>query len=293
MHSFAAPPQDIDLTAFAGRADAMRTVWRYSGYVDMYYRTHILSHSERIFHLFTRLYTDGVFAPIAHLIDPRRIQVLSLVHDDTEIITGDYQSVTYLFMSADELDSIDSEEDRAVVLLAARYPHEADGYVYGDLLREIIHKTTLEAQIVKYLDHVDGYAEALHEIYAGNICFTTKPMTDYGRVPIPPDYYIPRFDDPQRIYPLLAPHISILDHPFFKKFERLDFESIALTRLPHTWESWQIDTDYPLYDIWRSILRETLSTQEIEDTLLALSPARYYDKTTKTFSSERPSDFSY
>ena len=293
MYILAAHPHDIDLTAFAGRADAMRTVWRYSGYVDMYYRTYILSHSERIFHLFTRLYTDGVFAPIAHLIDPRRIQVLSLVHDDTEIITGDYQSVTYLFMSADELDGIGSEEDRAVALLAARYPREVAGYIYEDLLHEIIHKTTLEAQIVKYLDHVDGYAEALHEIYAGNICFTTKPLTEYGRVPIPPDYYIPRFDDPHCIYPLLAPHLPVLDHVFFKKFERLDFESIVLTRSPHTWESWRTDTGYPPYDAWRSILRETLSPPEIADTLLTLSPARYYDKTTKTFSSEEPANLSF
>lgn len=135
--------------------------------------------------------------------------------------------------------------------------------MYADLLRDIYEKTTLEAQIVKYLDHIDGHCEALHEIYAGNTCFVTSPKTEYGEVPIPPDYYIPRFANPEKYYPLIRQIIGDTP-PFTRDFERIDFETIAKLGVPHTRDSLEKTTGYPVYDWWIRTLLDTEDQMVIE-----------------------------
>ncbi len=99
-------------------------------------------------------------------IDIRKILILCLIHDDVEILIGDLQSVNRLKMTEEQIRAIDENEEVAIEKISEQFPETIAGYIYKDLLFEIFRKNTLEAQIVKYLDHIDGFCEALHEIYA-------------------------------------------------------------------------------------------------------------------------------
>lgn len=95
-----------------------------------------------------------------------KILIMSLVHDDVEILTGDHQSVNRLKMTPEQIAVIDGNEEAAIRELSKQFPEKISGYNYQELLSDVFQKDTMEAQIVKYLDHIDGFCEALHEIYA-------------------------------------------------------------------------------------------------------------------------------
>lgn len=158
-------------------------------------------------------------------------------------------------MTAEQLAEIDNKEEVAITKLSESFPKTINGYSYAELLTEILEKSSVEAQLVKFFDHLDGFGEALHEIYAGNVCFVTSPNTEVGKVPIPPDYYIPRFANPEKYYPLIASRIGS-DIPFSRNFERIDFEEVATRGKPHSEQSVKEISDYPLYDWWKISLLE-------------------------------------
>lgn len=247
-------PDSVDFSDFEGRKDALSDIYRYSNYKTSLYRSNLFVHSRRIFFLLRKALPEllAVFPGL----DVRKTELLALVHDDAEILTGDHQSVNRLKMTPEQIAEVDGQEERAIGRLAATFPEFLEGYEYRDLLRSVFEKDTLEAQVVKFLDHIDGFGEALHEIYAGNVCFVTPPNTEYGEVPIPPDYYIPRFAQPEKYYPLLADAIGF-GMPFVRDFQRIDFESIAKSGKPHALESILDPTGYPLYDWWKAAIWES------------------------------------
>jgi hypothetical protein len=202
-------------------------------------------------------------------VDMLKILAMSLVHDDVEILIGDFQSVNRLKMTPEQIAIIDGNEEVAIGKISEQFPKEISGYNYQELLLEVFQKNTIEAQIVKYLDHIDGFCEALHEIYAWNECFTTPPQTEYGQVPIPPDYYIPRFSNPEKYYPLISSAIGIR-MPFVRNFERIDFELIAKNSSPHSAESIQTSSNYPLYDFWKNVIISS-SCEEVASLLVVRS----------------------
>ena len=195
-------PEAIDFLGFEER-NKLANIYRYSNYAVSFYRSDVLRHSRRVFWLL-----KNCLPRLCNALDDfgaKRAQVLSLVHDDVEILIGDFQSANRLKMNAEQLTENNRQEEEAIDRMAERFPEFLEGYRYRDLLWEIYQKNTAEAQAVKFIDHLDGFCEALHEIFAGNRCFTIPPETEYGTVPIPPDYYIPRFAQAEKHYPLLAP----------------------------------------------------------------------------------------
>ncbi len=247
-------PEDFDFGGFTGRIDALSDIYRYENHRISYYRSNLSTHSKRVFFLAKHLAPEicGMF-PGADL---TKILIMSLVHDDAEILTGDHASANRLKMTPEQLSIIDGDEAMAIEKIAERFPKEIAGYGYREILLEVFRKDTVEAQIVKYLDHIDGFCEALHEIYAGNECFTAPPETAYGPVPIPPDYYIPRFSNPETYYPLISSAMGT-EMPFMRDFERIDFERIAKDGSPHSTASIGTPSGYPLYDFWKRVMLES------------------------------------
>jgi 5'-deoxynucleotidase YfbR-like HD superfamily hydrolase len=68
-------------------------------------------------------------------------------------------------MSEKQLSELDTTEEKGIILLSNQFPEKVDAYTYRVLLEEVFYKDTLEAQIVKFFDHLDGFGEALHEVY--------------------------------------------------------------------------------------------------------------------------------
>ncbi len=259
--------EDFDFSNFEWRTEALSDIYRYSNYKVSYYRSNLSTHSKRVFFLAKFLKSEiyNMFPGV----DMLKILAMSLVHDDVEILIGDFQSVNRLKMTPEQIAIIDGNEEVAIGKISEQFPKEISGYSYQELLLEVFQKNTIEAQIVKYLDHIDGFCEALHEIYAWNECFTTSPETEYGQVPIPPDYYIPRFSNPEKYYPLISSAIGIR-MPFVRNFERIDFELIAKNSSPHSAESIQTSSNYPLYDFWKNVIISS-SCEEVASLLVVRS----------------------
>jgi 5'-deoxynucleotidase YfbR-like HD superfamily hydrolase len=247
-------PYSVDFSRFVGREAGISAVYRYKIYPECWYRSNLAQHSLRVLYLLQASLPK--ILKVFPEVDTRRMQLLCLVHDDAEIFTGDFPSVNSVKMSAEELATMDEHEERTIDHMASLYPANLMGYGYADLLREILRKETVEAQVVKFFDHLDAFGEALHEIYAGNPCFVTKPRTEYGEMPIAVDYYIPKFANSRKNYPLLT---ALIDEeiPFASRFEREDFEAAAAAGRPHTPENILEPSGYPLYDWWKRIIWET------------------------------------
>ena len=92
--------------------------------------------------------------------------------------SDDIQSGARVYMSAEELKAkIEQDEADAIEFqLSKTYPKEVQGYNYKELLTSILHKNTLEAQFVSYVDKLDAYNESMHEFHAGNISFLESVM---------------------------------------------------------------------------------------------------------------------
>ena len=263
-------PDSCDFTGFTDREALLRSIYRYHNYQDSYYRSDLWLHAKRVLSLIQ----SKVSFLLIHFpeLNTRKLQIQALVHDDVEIIIWDFQSANKVKMSEQELTELNSIEERGIDLLSHRFPREIETYSYKILLEEVFYKSTLESQIVKFFDHIDALCEALHEVYGGNRLFMVPPQNEYGVVPCAVDYYIPRFEVPEKHYPLLEP-IFWSEMPFSCHFERIDFEHIAEISSPHTQESIKVSSWYPLYDWWKRTL-PTCSDTEIHEWLLVESPWR-------------------
>lgn len=254
------------LGGFQAALAALRRVTRWRLFKIMYYRTDLLTHSRRLSWQLRAAARD-----LTHVFGPRfnleRAIALALVHDDHEIILGDVQLANKIKMTDGQLAKLDQAERRAIDQTAAGFPEKIGPYVYRDLLLEKLDSKTLEAQIVTYFDKLEGYMEALHEIFAGNICFATPPVNHYGTHPIGGQAYIPILTEFGQKYPATAPLFGRDRLPFVAPAP-LDVPAIAAASRPHTLASLRATTGNSLYDYWRQLMLAYADGHERENLYL-------------------------
>lgn len=240
------------LAAFPGRNEAMRMILRYSIYKVMYYRTDILTHATRVAFMLAEL------APrLQHILGPdfnvERSLVLALVHDDAEIVFGDIQAGNKSKMTDAQLREVADAEEKAIEKIAQQFPKKIGNYNYKELLQDATAMETLDAQVVKYLDKYDAFGESLHEVFAGNTCFTTNVVNEYGTIPLPTDYYvswITKFHQDKRQLAQQLQGAGVI----FSIPQTLDCKEVAKNHTLHSLQTLIIPTNYPHYDWWKSTL---------------------------------------
>lgn len=209
------------------------------------YRSSVWQHLHRVYWIVDELlpYTKGL------KIDKEKARVLALVHDDTEIIIGDYQAGHKGKMTKKQLKKLEDEEIEGCKRLAKRFPKEVHGYNYLDLLLTTARKDSPESLLVMYADRIDAHCECMHEILAGNYSAMWAFMFY--------DLWFGTFMTKNPVFAALFKTDSPFifgdnryepDKLFAKDYER--FEK------PHTARSIQIATDFPFYNAWRkTVLR--------------------------------------
>ncbi len=91
-----------ELEAFPGRTDALNALMRWERYPLMYYRTDLHVHGKRI--VSTLIAAASVIEETIPEFDFDRAILLALVHDDAELVMGDFQSANRVLMTKEELD---------------------------------------------------------------------------------------------------------------------------------------------------------------------------------------------
>src|SRR3989344_403002 len=102
------PYLDPRLESFPDRTEQLRAILRYSAYPVMFYRQNVLHHTMRVSWLVNEL--AEVAAALFPGYDRRKAELMALVHDDAEIVTGDYQASYRTQLTAAELDEQLDEE---------------------------------------------------------------------------------------------------------------------------------------------------------------------------------------
>lgn len=187
---------------FVGRDDDLRGVERYSNFSVMFYRSNLYTHSHRVAALVRKI------NPLAKKVlgdtyDPKKAEIIALVHDDAEIVFGDIQAGNKRKMTPAQLKEVKRAEQEAIKTIAKRFPLEVGGYNYKQLLKEYEEYSSLESQVVCYADKYDALGEALHEVYAGNNSFTTNIVNEYGLIPTPFEYYTEYFSSFSKKFPTI------------------------------------------------------------------------------------------
>jgi 5'-deoxynucleotidase YfbR-like HD superfamily hydrolase len=233
---------------FFRREHELTSVIRYHKYPVMYYRTNLWKHSNRLTWLIDTT-ADSVRA--AHpTYNAGRAKMIAAVHDDAEMIIGDVQFSVKLTMSAEEIDAHSKKEVAAIEALAKKYPKTVGGFVYEDLMKcyEATSPNDLEAVVVKYMDKMDAYCEAYHELRAGNTTFRNGSGSD-DITPI--DSYEQYFHITfQNAYPIWQTLKNA--HPFFHPLSIGDTQPNVRPDTPHTAQSLQEMAPSTHYNIWKN-----------------------------------------
>ncbi len=238
----------VNLTAFPlEREEKLKSIHRYSMFEVMYYRSNVWAHTQRVLLLVEEL------IPLAQKFlsfDSEKARAIALLHDDAEIVTGDFQAGIKSRMSEKELAVLQEQEEQAVAILSAKYPKKVGTYLYEELLFHAARKDCIEAKIVSYADKLDGYCESLHEVMAGNLTFITSVMF---------------YTDIMSLFPIKEP---ILIDFFNSKDSSLTnwrerFSPMRVTaeifkpfNKPHSRESILVDSNFPFYNLWRKMVIE-------------------------------------
>ncbi len=238
---------------FTGREDMLRAITRYHIRPVMFYRPNLYTHSSHLGWILHDL-SNNISEAYGDAVDIEKTILMGLVHDDLEIIMGDVQAAHKAKMSADQTADLIQTESDAIKEISKKFPENIGKYNYESLLREGNHGDTIEAQLMKFADQLDGLCESLHEVYGGNESFATKVIIDeYGSHPSPVNAYT------EIILNFKKNHVDIqslftTEHPFLTPPLEIDFSKIAQTNQPHTKESLLDQVGYPIYDHWKSIV---------------------------------------
>ncbi len=244
------------------REDGLRAIKRYAHYPVMRYRSNVYEHSRRVAMIVREL------APLAHErwgtgFNKERAVLLALVHDDIEIVTGDYLAGNKALMSTVELQKIKDEEQSALTILAKAYPTKFHNCHYEDLIYEAYQAETTEALLMKYADKWDGFGEALHEIFGGNIYFAKPITTQHGEIEPAPLYYI-NFLGRFREQTTALRDLFAVPHPLLEAPSRIDFQTIAEYGQAHTRATLSAASDYAPYDAWKKAVLAFGEPSDIE-----------------------------
>jgi len=251
-----------ELSLFPGREEALRTIKRYSLYKTFFYRSSDYSHSKRVAWLIEDA-APAITERLGSNFDFKKALAIGLVHDDAEIVTGDYQAATKHNMSKEKLAELAAEERKAITELASRFPTTLGGYRYEDLMLEVLDLPTPESQVAKFLDRFDAQGEAWHELFAGNISVTERVTNEYGENLLPYEYYaiaLPRMlESYEYMRKLQGCHV------FFATPELRDWPAIVKDQRPHTRESLAVPTGHTQYDEWKNAVLTFGDSEEIKN----------------------------
>ncbi|MDP2683830.1 MAG: HD domain-containing protein [bacterium] len=251
---------------FTGREQKLRAITRYSLYSPMFYRTNLYTHSQRVAWI-THSLSENIKQAFGNTIDIKKAIIMAMIHDDPEIIMGDYQSGVKLKMSDQELKKIDEIEIKAIQKITSQFPKQIANYNYQELQKEIFQNKSPEAKLLKLTDRLEAFNEALHEIYGGNPTFAINVTNEYGKILTPFEQYVEYLTKFPEIYPGMKP-LYLTESPFLLKPSMLNFKKIAETNNPHSPESLKLKTGYPIYDHWKSIVIHYANEEEYKNLYL-------------------------
>ena len=243
--------RSISFEGFPGRKEGLQAIKRYSMFTVMLYRPTVFEHIDRVRWLVEDL------APFAEKVlknfDIEKARTIAQVHDDAEMIFGDYQLGEKIHMTKEQLDKLDDEEADAVETLTSRSPETINGYNYREMMRHAIYKDCIEAQFVSFCDKFDGWGESCHDIWGGNhqmlgaFFVIQKAINEF----------------PTK-YPELAPLFDC-DHVVFKPLEVPNIVEVQGNAKAHTEESFAQDTGFATYDYWKSVMIKNKGTSVLLD----------------------------
>ncbi len=249
---------------FTNRETDLRGIVRYHIYQPMFYRSNLFTHSKRVLWLLQSI-LPLVATVFNHEFDTTKAQLLAVVHDDPEIVMGDIMSGAKRKMNAAQLAEVERQEYAAIAAMAERFPGTVLGHRYADLLTESQELKTIEAKLLKYIDRVDAFGEALHELYAGNRAFhSTIIDPELGAIELPGSYYqqyVPAFPHKNPEFKELFSH----PHPLFSDPSGFDLAAIVAGGSPHTLQTLTESTGYIPYEAWKKIILDSGDSEEIEN----------------------------
>ena len=228
----------------------LESIKRYGKFKVMFYRTNLLIHTKRI-----RAIIESLLPFLLEIYPDLDVELMFLFvdhHDDPEIITGDYPLQLKLLMNEEEQERLKKEEVDAVNVLAKDYPKKIKGYNYKEFMMRVMQKNCVESQIVSFVDKVDGYCEALHELLAGNNVFL-EPIWNYPHETFNKHALVQK-------YPLLEKILNSNNYFFKTKmvFDIKDFyKSGTIGAIPHNEETINRFVGFGHYQTWRDISIDT------------------------------------
>jgi 5'-deoxynucleotidase YfbR-like HD superfamily hydrolase len=251
-----------ELSTFPGREEGLRKVDRWHINRPMFYRPNLFSHSKKVAWLVSEIlpFAERI---LGNTFDSKRALAIALVHDDAELVTGDYQAGDKANMTKEQLAALDREEREAIETLATRFPKTIGGYNYRELLLDILDMTTPEARVAKYLDRFDGFGEGLHEVYAGNTRFTVPTKTEYGMAPQFYTLNVSLREKMMEKYPELEKTKN--KHLFFEFPRDIDCGEVVKGRIPYTQTSLTEPVEFPQYDEWKKVILASGDSEEIKN----------------------------
>lgn len=214
----------------------------------MFYRTDLYVHTKRVaalleilLPLLSRLYPE---------FDKNKARLIAKHHDDYELQPiGDIPLQLKLCMGADELFALKKREILAAEAMADIYPKKINGYRYIDLLLHAIHKDCMEAQAVSFVDKIDGYCEALHEVLAGNLVFL-EPVINYC------NRTFGFLEENYHLISNLIRNLSSTSHHFSPTITVNLCEYFGYgtrSSRPHTQESVALNSGISVYEAWKDV----------------------------------------
>ena len=239
-----------ELLSYKNREKNLEDIKRYHKFKVMFYRSNDLLHSKRVLALLKEIlpYIIKLYPEF----DVTLAKLIALHHDNHEIIMkgGDISLQLKLNMNYngdhEGLRLLHQEEILAVEKLSESYPKEIKGYKYKEIAFHAVYKDCIEAQVVSFVDKIDGYCEAIHEVLAGNNIFL-EPVINY---------LSNTFNDLVRAYPLIKELFEIKNVWFdLKSIVDLKdfFEDGLIGGKPHTQETIEKKTVIPQYEMWKKI----------------------------------------
>lgn len=243
------------LEKFIGREEKLKEIYRFSMVGFSRYRSNLWYHGLRVAFLTVEL--CKIATKLGFKLDAEYARVLSLVHDDAEMVTGDVQLGHKQHMSRKQLAELDKQEGLAIEKLSEEFPEKVGNYVYKELLLDAFHKTSLEAQVMKYADRLDAYGESLYELLSGNLLFVYLTLSYHRTLNTYP-----------KIYPNLVRLLCYEDSPLTNFDLRGDMQNILkknyeLVGKSYKRESRIIPTDFLFYNIWKQLQLDNLGEEGV------------------------------
>lgn len=236
----------IDLSAFPPeREEKLKSIYRYSMFEVMYYRSNLWQHSHRVSWIVDQLLPlcEGMD------IDGEKARVLAMVHDDTEMVIGDIPAGHKSKMDADALKAIESSEENAAQELREKYRSWSMGTTILSCKNMQFIKTAskrnwyrMRIVLTRMVRRSMRYTPGIFHL-SGHGCCTSRWIATFTTK-----------------YPALAPLLAH-DSPWIianaqQQPRHIYPADYALMGKPHTSESIRIPTEFPYYNVWRNMILE-------------------------------------